>query len=385
MRFPLLVRIGLLGVLLAGCSHDPVAVKPAALPPLPQAAITAVRDWIAGPGDASAEALIRLRPARAGNVVFVAAGNGVIEAVDDDTGKTIWTQRTRLPITGGLSAGFGRVVFGTGEGDVVSLSAADGTVQWKRRLASAVMAPAALAADRIVVQSQEGRVQVLDASDGHPVWSYDLPMPVLSIRGYAMPVIAGDQVIAASASGKIASLDLATGAGRWESRVATPRGRTEVDRLVDIDGDMLLSFDDKLYVGAYQGKLAAFDLRDRPEAFWEYEVSTLQPLTEGLGNVYVVDTAGQVIAVDAATGKAVWKQDALHAREVVSPVVTAGLLAVGDVFGYVHFISQADGRILGRIKVSGAVTHLMADGEHLLVSTAKGKTSRWTLPAASPR
>lgn len=384
MRLSVLARTLILGLLLTGCSHDPVAIKPSPLPSLPQAALSAGRDWTASAGGSAGEAVYRLRPARAGGLLFLAGGDGRITAVDEN-GKTVWQQHTRLPVAGGLSAGYGRLVFGTGEGDVVAMSVTDGVILWKQRLSAAVMAPAALTADRVIAQSQDGRLQVLDAADGHPVWSYDLPVPQLSIRGYAMPVVVGDQVIAAAASGKIVALELSTGAGRWESRVAAPRGRTEVDRLVDIDGDMLVSFDEKLYVGSYQGKLAAFDLRDRPDAIWEYEVSTLQAPAEGLGNIYVVDTTGQVIAVDAATGKAVWRQDGLRGRGVVSPVVTGGVLAVGDADGYVHFLSQADGHVLGRIQASGAVTGLLADGGHLLVSTSKGKTSRWTLPAVPPR
>jgi outer membrane protein assembly factor BamB len=139
-----------------------------------------------------------------------------------------------------------------------------------------------------------------------------------------------------------------------------------------------------LYVGGYQGQLAAFDLRDRPETVWEYPVSTLQSLAEGLGNVYVAEADGVLVAVDAASGKAVWKQDALKGRGLSAPAVVAGVLAVGDAEGYLHLFSQADGKVLGRARTRGAVVSLQVMGERLLVSTDRGVTSSWVLPATAP-
>lgn len=380
MRLHQLACAGLLAAALIGCSQSPARIKPAPLPELPAAPTEPARQWAVGNGVSAADDAGRLRPALADNRVLMAGAKGLIRAVDT-SGATLWERKTGLPVSGGLSAGYGRLVFGTTEGDVVALSVQDGSELWRKRLPSAVLAPAALTAERVVVQAQDGRLHVLDAATGEPVWFYDLAMPLLSIRGYAMPVVTADRVIAASAVGKIVSLDLKTGAGQWESLVAAPTGRTEVERLVDIDGDMLLTFDDKLYVAGYQGRLAAFDLRGRPGSRWDVPVSTLKAPAEGLGNVYVADTAGEVLAVDAETGKPVWRTDVLRGRGLSAPVVVSGQLAVGDDQGYVHLLAQSDGRVVGRLKVRGAVTALLADGADLLVTTRKGGVSRWNIPA----
>lgn len=383
MRVHLLACAALTALLFSGCGSAPVKVKPSPLPDLPGQSLSADRVWSVSSGAPVMADLSRLRPAIAGNRVLVAGAKGVLRALDD-AGKTVWEQRTGLPVSGGLTAGYGRVFAGTAEGDLAAFGVDDGLPVWKKRLSAAILAPAALDAGHVVVQTQDGRLHVLEAATGNLLWSYDLPMPALSVRGYAMPLIAGDLVIAASAAGKIVALDLKTGAGRWESQLATPQGRTEIERLTDIDGDMLLTFDEKLYVGGYQGQLAAFDLRDRPETVWEYPVSTLQSLAEGLGNVYVAEADGVLVAVDAASGKAVWRQDALKGRGLSAPAVVAGVLAVGDAEGYIHLFSQADGKVLGRARTRGAVVSLQVMGERLLVSTDRGVTSSWVLPAAAP-
>lgn len=381
MRLHLLACLGLLLTLLAGCASDPARIKPSPLPAVAADAPSVERLWAVSPGGASGEDFPRLRPAVLENRVFAATDSGRVIAVDEK-GSVNWEQRLGLALSGGLSAGYGRIFLGTAEGELLALSAMDGKLIWRQRLSSAMLAPVALAADRVVAQSQDGRVQVLDAGTGSPVWSYDVPVPQLSLRGYAMPIIANGKVVVASAAGKVVALDLATGAGLWESQVATPAGRTEVERLVDIDGDMLLTFNETLYVGSYQGQLVALDLRDRPESAWEFPVSTLLAPAEGLGNVYVINTQEEVLAVDDGSGKAVWKQDKLKGRLLSAPAVVSGWLVLGDAEGYVHFLSQSDGRYRGRLRVKGAVVSLQVQGDSLLVTTRSGQVSRWKIAAA---
>lgn len=361
----------LLALCLAACGSTPSRPKPAPLPALPSAALETHRDWSATAGSPAGEDASRLRPAVVEGRLILAGGQGRLRALDAG-GATLWERRTGLPLSGGLSAAYGRILAGTREGDIAAFAVADGAALWTRRLSAALLAPAVQTADRVVAQTLDGRVHVLDAASGEPVWSQEVSLPEVSLRGYAPPVVAGDLVIAASANGKITALDLATGAGRWEVQVVVPKGRTDVERLADIDGDMLLTFDEKLYVASYQGNLVALDLRDRPEPLWETPVSTLQGPAEGLGNVYVAAADGRLLAVDAASGKEVWSHELLKGRELSAPVVIGGRLAVGDQAGYVHFFAQADGAVLGRRHVRGAVRHLSPWGDRLIVMTGQG-------------
>ena len=152
----------------------------------------------------------------------------------------------------------------------------------------------------------------------------------MSLRGYATPLVVDDLAIVATATGRIIALDAKTGIAQWESRVATSQGRSELARIVDIDGDMLLAGDKQLYVSSYQGQLVALDIKKKPEPLWEFTTSSVQALAEGLGNVYVVDSASSIMAVDQETGKVVWKQSDFAWRGLSNPITLGNYLVVGD-------------------------------------------------------
>jgi outer membrane protein assembly factor BamB len=366
---------------LAACSSNPNEHKPAPLPVLPQKAMQLKlhKQWSANVGDGLSGDVIKLHAATQANLTYIASRDGVVLALDEQ-GKTVWQQKTKLPITSGISAGYGVVVIATAKGEVLALNPANGQTLWRKPLLAPVLAPAALSAETIIIQSNDGKVYGLDSKTGEKRWVYDTPVPSLSLRGYATPLIDENLVIVATATGKIVALDVNTGIAQWESRIATSEGRSELARMVDVDGDMLLTINKDLYVASYQGQLAALNIKDKPDPLWTVPTSTTQSLAEGLGNVYVVDAASSIISVDQETGKVVWKQSDFSWRGLSNPVVLGNYLVVGDSSGYLHIMAQSDGSLLGRERVSGAVITLAATENALTVYSAKGQFSRWQLP-----
>ena len=372
--------IALIIVGLSACSSNPNEHKPSPLPVLPKKAMQSNlhKQWSVTVGDGLAEDVVKFQTATQANITYLASRDGVVLAVNEQ-GKTVWQQKTKLPITSGVAAGYGVVIIATAKGEVLALNPADGQTLWRKPLLAPVLAPAALAAEMVIVQSNDGKVYCLDAKTGDRRWVYDTPVPALSLRGYATPLIAEDLVIVATAMGKIVALDTKTGIAQWENRIATSEGRSELARMVDVDGDMLLA-DDKLYVSSYQGQLVALDIKEKPEPLWELATSSTQALAEGLGNVYVVDSASSIMAVDQETGKVVWKQTDFAWRGLSNPVAIGNYLVVGDNKGYLHLMAQSDGRLLGRSRVNGAVALLEKSPNAVSVYTAKGQFSRWQLP-----
>lgn len=366
---------------LAACSSNPNEHKPAPLPVLPQKAMQLKlhKQWSVNVGDGLAGDVIKLHAATQANLTYVASRDGVVLATDEQ-GKTVWQQKTKLPITSGVAAGYGVVVIATAKGEVLALNPANGQTLWRKPLLAPVLASAALSAETIVIQSNDGKVYGLDSKTGEKRWVYDTPVPSLSLRGYATPLIDENLVIVATATGKIVALDVNTGIAQWESRIATSEGRSELARMVDVDGDMLLTINKDLYVASYQGQLAALNIKDKPDPLWTLPTSTTQSLAEGLGNVYVVDAASSIISVDQETGKVVWKQSDFAWRGLSNPVVVGNYLVVGDSSGYLHIMAQSDGRLLGRSSVRGAVVNLEKVQDAFTVYTAKGQFSRWQLP-----
>ena len=373
--------IALIIVGLAACSSNPNEHKPAPLPTLPQKAmqLSLHKQWSVNIGDGLADDVVKLHAASQANVTYIASRDGVVLALNEQ-GKTIWQQKTKLPITSGVAAGYGVLVIGTAKGEVLALNPTDGQVVWRKQVLAPVLAPAALTADTVIVQSNDGKVYGLDPKTGDKQWVYDTPVPSLSLRGYATPLVVDDLAIVATATGRIIALDAKTGIAQWESRVATSQGRSELARIVDIDGDMLLVGDKQLYVSSYQGQLVALDIKKKPEPLWEFTTSSVQALAEGLGNVYVVDSASSIMAVDQETGKVVWKQSDFAWRGLSNPITLGNYLVVGDSKGYLHVMAQSDGRLLGRSRANGSVAMLEKMQDAVTVYTTKGQFSRWQLP-----
>jgi outer membrane protein assembly factor BamB len=307
--------------------------------------------WSVGVGDGQGSSYNHLRPAISGDMIYVAASEGLVLALNKTTGKRQWKQDFELSFSGAVGVGEGLLLLGTDDGDVLALSAVDGTELWRTQVHGEVMAPPQTDGKVVVVQSYDGKLRGLDAADGSELWVYDSNLPVLTLRGTSTPIIYERKAIAAFGNGKVLALDLATGATRWEVRVAIAQGRSEIDRIVDIDGSMVLT-GGSLYVVAYQGRLAAIDATSG-RRIWQEDASSYVGVDQGFGNIYVADESGSVIAFQRSGQGVRWTQSVLAYRRLSSPKTVRGYVAVGDLDGYVHFLSQVDGQLVGRTRIGG--------------------------------
>ncbi len=385
MRFHLYrPRLSLLTTLLlssalmvTGCSSKlkPIEYKPAKLPQLsqPNQRLTAV--WQQRVGGAIKTDPLRLQVALLDGVTLAATRDGEIQAWSA-TGQSLWQRDLNQPITGGVAAAAGLAVVTTRSGEVVAFDPKTGATRWTAQTIASVLSPALIDAERVVVVANDGSVTGLEHATGKQVWSFNIPVPSLSVRGTAAPVLFDQNtVIIAGATGRIYGLDLRTGIPRWERRVAVSAGRTDVQRLIDIDADPLVS-GRQLYVVSYQGQIVAVDL-DSQRVRWDADSSSLRGLTTGLGNVYVATTAGHLQAYDEQSGELLWDIDGLSHRQLSNPVVLGRWLIVGDYDGYLHIIEQTEGKIVGRVRTSGAVRQLNVIDDQLLVNSATGALSIW--------
>lgn len=374
-----------LAALLAACSSDETP-KPTELRSLPVHPAWLGEQWSQQVGEGTDGEFLRLRPAVGEVAVFAASRDGVVVAVDKNSGKVLWRRQTGYPFTGGLSTGYGMVLAGTAKGEVVVLSAGTGQTLWRADLSAAVLSAPAIDADRVIAQCADGKVYALDRVKGFRLWTHVTVVPSLSLRGNAAPLLSNGTVYVATAGGKVESLQAADGAPQWELRVASNQGRSELERMTDIDGDMLLDdVSNTLYAVGFQSQLGAVDVTDG-HRLWEYDMSSYQGLTSAAGDVYVSDSGGTLYGIDAASGKAVWKQAALAWRDLSAPLAFAGYVLVGDGQGYVHLLAQADGSLLGRVSAgSSPVLGLYADDSTAYVYTADGRLSAWRPAGDGPQ
>jgi len=167
----------------------------------------------------------------------------------------------------------------------------------------------------------------------------------------------------------------------WEVRVAIAQGRSEIERLVDVDGTMELA-GDQLYAASYQGRLVAIDTREG-RRLWQQDVSSISGVATGFGNVYAADVDGTVYAWQRSGAGLRWSQGALPHRGLSRPTPVSSYVAVGDFDGYVHLLSQVDGAIVGRVRVDGdgVRADMVSDGNVLYVYGNGGKLAAYEISA----
>jgi len=243
------------------------------------------------------------------------------------------------------------VLLGTTFGEVVALNAADGTDVWRSDVGSEVLSVPMSAGGLVFAQTIDGRLVALDAQSGELAWRFDNQLPVLTLRGTSSPVVADDIVYAGFANGKLSALRVANGEPVWEHRVMLPEGRSELERMVDVDARPLV-LGPAIFVGAFQGRVKALSRRDgRPQ--WEQQYSTFLDLAEGYDQIYLIDEDDRVIALDRGTGEEIWALDSFARRNLSAPIAFSNYLAFGDAEGYLHVVAQRDGRMVGRRKLDG--------------------------------
>ena len=306
--------------------------------------------WEKNVGDGYDKQYLKLNPVHSNDKIFVAESSGEVLAIDRASGKQLWRQDTDADITGGPGAGNNLVTVGTGKAEVITLSADTGEILWRTRVSSEVLAAPQVAGNLILARTIDGKIFGLNAEDGKRMWVYERSVPALTLRGTSAPVVSGNYVIAGFDDGRLVAIELQTGKLVWETRVALGSGRSELERMVDINAEPVI-MNDVIYAATYQGRVAALDL-DSGRILWTRDISSYAGLSVDNNAVYITDDDSAVWALDRLTGVSIWKQDKLHARAVTAPENIDELVVVGDIEGYLHWMSKSTGEFIARNKIS---------------------------------
>lgn len=342
--------------LLTGCgTYDKVSRylsggKDNSEPPSPlvtfQTRINVAELWADNVGDGTEKQYLKLAPVIAGQRMFVADRDGTLSALDATNGSEIWSKDTDVPITGGPGFGEDTVLIGTSNGEVLAYSAAKGKLLWRAQLSSEVLSAPVRAQGVVVVRTNDGKLFGLEGGTGKRLWNYDRIVPPLTLRGTSTPVISGKAVIAGFDGGRLAALELSTGRLLWETSIAAASGRSELERMVDIDSSPVI-VDGVIYVATFQGYVSALQ-QDTGRIIWSREVSSYAGFSVDGAQLYITDENSHIMALDRYTGGTNWIQEKLHARGVTAPEPIGDYIVAGDVEGYLHWMSKADGNFVAR-------------------------------------
>ena len=387
--------VAMLGMALSGCStvkgwfagKDAEAKKlqePVELVKF-DATVKVDKLWTVNLGKGEDRIGVRQGPAVADGRVYAAAITGGVHAIDLQTGKKVWTyepakekKEPKLRLSGGPGVGEGLVVIGTLDGQVIALDAADGTEKWRAKVPGEVISAPAVGQGMVFVRSNDGRITSFDATNGTQRWFNPRELPMLTVRGNA-PVVQGPGVVfVGNDDGTLAALGAADGRTLWDQVVGNPEGRTELDRMSDVDGAPVLE-GNTLYASSFKNQTIAIEgPTGRP--LWTRDHGGAGGVTLSSSYVIVTDNQGGVFGLDKQSGAASWSQTGLARRQLTGPALQGDYVVVGDLDGYVHWLQQSDGAMAARAKTGGTVKAqpIVADGV-LLVQNIEGKLTAFRL------
>ena len=334
--------------------------------------------WAASLGKGGKDLGIDFRPAIVDGHVFALAVEGGVSAFDLKTGQVLWHYASDLPLTGGPGAADGLVVVGSLEGDVIALDASTGTEKWTAKVPNEVLVAPAIGGGMVFVHSNDGRLTALDEVTGERRWFYSPDMPALTVRGSGAITLGPGYVFVGNDNGTVTAISMSDGNVVWTTPVAQPDGRSELERMADVDGPAILD-NTTLYATSYKNHTVAID-GPSGQLMWDRENGGPRGLALSNSAVVVTDNTGHVWGLDRNTGSSLWQQNGLAYRKVTAPAVQGDYAVVGDFEGNLHWLRLNDGAFAARAKLGSAISGqpAVADGI-LVVQTEEGQLAAFAL------
>lgn len=292
----------------------------------------------------------KIQPYIAGGLVYLAGADNRVEAWQLIDGKRVWSAKLQEVISGGVNGGEQILAVGTENGMVIALDSADGKEKWRTQLSSEVLALSQVRHGVIVARTSDSTIHALDIGDGSVAWRAGRSPPPLTLLGASQPKVVGSAVLVGFDDGKLVAFSLLDGEERWRATVSFPSGRSELERIADIDGDIAY-LDDMAYAANFNGRTVAVDMLTG-RVKWARDLPSHTGLVADESRVYVIGTNDSVWALDRMTGATLWRQDKLLYRLLTVPVSVGDYIVVGDTEGYLHWLSKKDGSLAGRHRVA---------------------------------
>ncbi len=365
------------GLMMAGCSrNEPIN------PPTPLQAITPKVNlsplWNQSIGSMGRKDVPGLKIVEHEKVAYAAAGNGGVAAVSLE-GQVLWQVKLEQPLVSGpaFSEVSELLYVGSARGQVICLKAKTGETVWTTQMETEVLALTA-GSGRLFVRTADGRLTSLDALAGDKLWVLDHDMPSLSVRGMSAPLRLANALLLGWEDGSVEVMLQENGERSWEARIALPRGRTDIERMVDVQASILTD-GVRVFAAATNGKVTALEAQSG-NPMWTSDTSTWVDMALGERSLFVVAEDDTLRALSIDSGRVLWKQEALKYRRVSKAIAWGNWVAVTDMQGVLHLLDAADGSLIGR--VDGAVKEGLADGvavsdRRLLLLDVAGNLTFW--------
>ena len=314
----------------------------------------------------------KLVPAFSNDTIIHISSNGYLVAIDSVSGVDLWTKQTQDLVSGAVTVGFKKIFYGTLDGDLIALDFKDGTEIWRSKVSSEILSPPVTNGSIVAAQTSDGKITGFNIKDGEQKWVHQNTIPKLTLRGTATPILAKGFIFTGFANGKVSMIYPDSGAIRLEMPVTMNEGKSELERVVDVDGKSIVS-NNILVSASYQGNITAIDLQQGQIA-WQEKISSVHDLVSVRSRIIAIDEKDSIKGFGLSTGAILWQQDGLKLRGVSSPAALGNNFAIGDSEGYIHILDSKNGYFVGRKKVSKRpILEVISKGTYLVVVDDSGR------------
>ena len=336
--------------LLSGCSTSPSPVLPPVKLTAVKNAFVIKRRWEHDFGEGAGENYLKLTPALENKILYTVDYQGLVTAYNTGNRSIRWQTKLAMPTSTAITLNDDLLLLGSSHGDVIAMQKKDGHVVWHAHVSSEVLAPPQVAEHFVIVRCVNGMLYALNRKDGKQIWSLEQITPALTLRGTSTPVIAGDIVLSAFDNGRLLAVNLQSGKVLWQTTIAIPRGRTDLERMVDLDANPVV-VDDVVYAVSYQGRIAAVQLGSG-RILWSREINSYNGMVVDAYRIYLVDDQSRVWALDRQNGATLWKQEGLLRRSLTKPRLQNQYVIVADFDGFIHWLRRDNGKIVARLRLN---------------------------------
>lgn len=304
--------------------------------------------------------------------VFVAGLKGEVTKLNTETGEVVWSVDLSMELSAGPGVGSDILIVGSPEGEVIALDKKDGKQLWTVTLSSEILSPPVIDNQIAIIRAQDGRVYALNSKNGEREWLFDTNIPNLTLRGNSKPVVKAGRIYIGFDNGKVAAIKQETGDVIWLQNVVESKGKTELARIVDIDGDMALIATD-LYLSSAVGKTIAV-ATESGRVMWSKDKGSAAGVTASRSKLFIIDNESNVRALNRSDGTEIWKTTIYKNRLLTKPVFYLGDILVGDLEGYIHVLDGNDGTTIARTQMgkSSFYTQPVGSGSILIAYNKDG-------------
>jgi outer membrane protein assembly factor BamB/predicted phosphohydrolase len=222
--------------------------------------------------------------------------------------KTRWSVDSRFTVAATPAVWKDNVITGNSSGAISGYSVTDGSLKWKFMTAGTVYSSPDVSDGKVVIGSSDRNIYCLDANRGTLLWKTQTGAPVV-----AAATIRDGVVYIGGSDGVFRALDLKTGKTKWEFKYVG--GFVETKPLI---------YENKVFFGAWDTYLYALAVNDG-SLLWKWSNGNSGVLLSpgacwpvaANGKVFVVAPDRFMTAIDAQTGKTIWRSKQRQVRECV--------------------------------------------------------------------